>query len=200
MLLATLAFAAPPSTTLAGERGEIAWTVSEMDSAVQINAHGPAWSVSHTADTDGSPIHTERIAADGTLTTIDYLDWGVRVQTGKHSIRYVADDLWDADTIDIRLATLLWTSHDTLGFRAIDLADLEVHRFRAIRREVERCGSKACTRIDLTVRGSVPGQGPAWSFWYGGDGRLLRMAGVGGSFTAAPAPLEEATRPELDRR
>lgn len=184
ILLATLALAAPPSTTLAGERGEISWTTTERDADIAITGVGTSWSVLHVADVDGLPIHTARTAADGTITTIDYLNWGVLVVTGTDKMRYVARDLWDADTIDLRLAELLHTSDDTLDFRAIDLADRQIHRFRAVRREVARCGGEVCTEIDLKVRGGIPGQGPTWAFWYDGSGRLIKMQGIGGSFSA----------------
>ena len=71
-LFAGSAQAAPPSATLSGSDGTLAWTVSSSGGAVQIQGSSPKWKVQHTADANMRPRATTRTDPDGKVTKVTY--------------------------------------------------------------------------------------------------------------------------------
>ena len=184
----------PLATALHGERGEITWNVVQTEEVVTVSGHGPGWTVSHTATEEMVPIRTVRTDAEGSTWTIDYYPWGARVNHGDHSSRYVTKDLWDTDTIDLRLATFAKSGEADADFRAIDLADGRVYRFRAHQAGEVGCGKGVCDRVKLELLGMPATVAPAWEFQYSAEGQLVKMLGTSGIFNVqVPAlPVSEA--------
>jgi hypothetical protein len=183
-LTLTTAAALPPSTHLSGADGELTWTVSRTGDGITIRGASPKWTVVHTADATLEPIRTVHTDADGRTVTIDYAADGARVQLPGKTITHDEGDLWDADTVDIRLGEYTSQGSPEVGFRAIDSASGKVYSFESVRIAEESCGEQTCTHVRLQLTGLLRAVGPKWHYWFAGNGQLLRFEGPAGTFAA----------------
>ncbi len=184
MLVAGTALALPPSSSLGGDDGELTWSVSRSGDTVTIRGQSPKWAVVHTASTDLEPIRTERTEPDGRTVVIDYKGSGVTVVLPERTVIHEEDDIWDGDTLDIRLGQLAAAGHPATKFRAIDTASGKVYGFESTEIGEETCGSHTCTHVKLTLSGLLKAVGPKFHYWFAGDGQLLRFEGPAGTFVA----------------
>lgn len=187
LLLLALALTAPPSSTLTGPAGTLRWTVTSTGGTVTIDGASPKWTVHHVATPELRPLRTERRDAAGKLVTVDYAADGATVHMAGKELRVSGRDLWDGDTVDVRLGALAAQGRADVGFSAVDPASGTVYGFEARTVGAERCGAAACTHVHLVMTGMYRLVGPDWDYWYGADGRLLRFDGPIGVFSAADA-------------
>lgn len=186
--LISTASAAPPSSTLTGPAGALTWTVAASGDGFAIDGRSPKWTVHHVAGADLRPVRTERKDADGNAVTIDYSADHAVVHVGGKDVTVRGADLWDADTVDIRLGRLAAQGHADTTFQAVDGATGTVYGFAATTVGTEMCGSASCVRVHLGMTGFYRLVGPSWEYWYGADGQLLRFEGPIGRFTAPGVP------------
>ncbi len=180
----TAASALPPSTSLSGADGELSWTVERTGDGITIRGSSPKWTVVHTADATLEPIRTVHTDADGRTVTIDYGADGARVQLPDKTIAHDEADLWDADTVDIRLGEYSAQGSPEVGFRAIDSGSGKVYSFESVRVGDESCGGQTCTHVRLQLTGLLRAVGPKWHYWFASNGQLLRFEGPAGAFAA----------------
>jgi hypothetical protein len=181
------AVAAPPSSTLTGPDGTLAWSVSAAADGVAIEGSSPKWTVSHTATADLRPLRTERTTADGAHHTVVYDATGATVTGPDGVLRVDQAGLWDADTVDVRLGQMVASGQTEVRFDAIDLGGPKVYTFQAAVVGQQDCAGTPCTAVDLTLTGLLRLVGPTWHYAFGADGRLLRFDGPAGSFAVGGA-------------
>jgi len=177
------AHAAPPSSALTGDAGDLTWTVSEKDGRLHITGRAPTWTVVHEARLDLTPIRTERTDTDGTVVVTYRPDGATVVRRGK-TIERRDTNLWDADTLDIRLGALAAAGQPVQAFDAVDPASGKVYGFVTQDLGEENCGNRRCRHVKMTLSGMLKPLGPTWHYWFGGDGTLLRFDGPAGEFAA----------------
>lgn len=187
VLFTLVAIAAPPSSHMSGPDGKLTWDVHTEDGLVHIEGHSPKWHVVHTARPDLTPVHTEHTGTDGHTVTIDYGPQGTVVKLQGREIHYDRTDLWDADTLDIRLGARFAAGDHDMYFSAVDTGSGKVYSFQAHVAGATTCGSTPCTEVDLELTGLLRLVGPSWKYWYAADGRLLRFEGPAGKFAAPEA-------------
>ena len=179
--------AVPPSSTLTGTAGTLSWAVSASGGGVTIDGRSPKWTVHHVAAADLKPIHTERSDSAGARVTVDYTAAGAVVHSGSSEKSVSGADIWDGDTVDIRLGQSVAGGHADVSFHALDPASGSLYGFEARKVADPTCGAAACTQVHMVMTGVYRYVGPSWDYWYGADGRLLRFQGPIGTFAAAGA-------------
>lgn len=187
LLLAPLALAAPPSSTLSGPNGTLSWSVVETAAEVRIAGRSPKWTVEHTAGPDLAPRRTTRTGPEGTVT-VRYTAEGAEVTRAGETTRVSSPGAWDGDTIDVRLGAAVAAGRRSFTFTAIDAAGAKAYGFEASFVADERCGATACVHEKVVMTGVYRLVGPTWEYWYAPDGRLLRFVGPIGTFTAPETP------------
>jgi hypothetical protein len=184
-LLAGAALAAPPSSHLSGPDGQLTWDVSVQDSQLHVEGHSPKWTVVHAARADLTPLSTEHTDADGRKVSIQYGPTATVVTLPDRQITYQRADLWDADTLDVRIGSRFAAGDHDLYFAAVDTGSGKVYSFQAHAQDPTTCGVTPCTEVDLQLTGLLRLVGPTWKYWYAADGRLVRFEGPAGKFAAA---------------
>jgi hypothetical protein len=178
------ALAVPPSTTLSGPEGVLQWTVSPTANGVTIDGRSPKWEVHHTATSTLTPLGTTRRDADGVTVTVAYTAAGATVTLPNKTVEIDEPNLWDGDTLDVRLGALVAAGQADVDFRALDVATGKVYSFGARTQGRETCGDLPCTHVRVTLTGLLKAIGPKWHYHFGDDGRLLRFDGPIGTYTA----------------
>lgn len=181
-LAAGTALALPPSSDLGGDDGELTWTVTHSGDTVTIRGQSPKWTVVHTASADLEPIRTERTDPDGRTVVIDYKGSGVTVVLPERTVIHEEEDIWDGDTLDIRLGQRAAAGRPAAKFRAIDTASGKIYGFESTEIGEETCCARACTHVKLTLSGVLKAVGPKFHYWFAVDGQLLRFEGPAGTF------------------
>ena len=181
---AGVALALPPSSDLGGDDGSLTWSVSRSGDTVTIRGKSPRWTVVHTATADLTPIRTERSEPDGRSVVIDYTTSGATVVLPERTVVLDEDDIWDGDTLDIRLGQRAAAGRPEVSFRAVDTASGKVYGFESTEIGEESCGDRAYTHVKLTLSGLLKAVGPKFHYWFGADGQLLRFEGPAGTFVA----------------
>lgn len=186
-IFASLALAAPPSSRLTGPDGALTWTVTSGAGAVTIAGRSPKWAVDHVADPDLTPRRTTHTDTGGAAITVVYTPSGAEVTREGRTTTISAPGAWDADTLDVRLGTVIAAGGADFAFTAIDAAGAKAYTFDVTRVGSETCGSKPCIHARVQLAGMLKYLGPTWEYWYAADGRLLRFSGPIGAFTAEDA-------------
>jgi hypothetical protein len=184
------ALAAPPSSLLTGDKGTLKWTVAASGDAVTIDGSSPKWTVHHEAAADLTPKRTERSDADGNKVTVVYGPGAVVVTMAKKTVTHDRGDLWDADTLDVRLGDRIAREASVdLAFDALDPASGKIYGFTSKTVGQEPCGAATCTHLEVRLSGLLRMVGPKWEFWFAPTGQLMRFDGpIGGYFAAGVAP------------
>ena len=186
LILVPLTFAAPPSSVLNGEAGTLAWTVTPSAEGIHIEGRSPKWTVSHDASAQLAPKRTVHQDIGGTPVTLTWVEGGVDV-IGAHGTSHLAGaNLWDADTLDIRLGAAVAGGRTDFAFSAVDPTAAKVYSFDSAKVGEETCGSVPCTHIRVQLTGVLRWVGPTWEYWYGAGGKLLRFTGPAGDYEVAP--------------
>ncbi len=188
-LVATVARAnpppVPPSSMLTGPNGTLSWGISASGDTLVIDGRSPKWTVHHVSRADLTPVRTERRAAAGNAVTVDYTAAGAVVHAAGKDTALTGTDLWDGDTVDVRLGRSAASGHPDVSFHAVDPASATIYGFEATGEGTEVCAAAtACTHVHLVMTGVYRLVGPSWDYWYGADGQLLRFQGPIGAFTA----------------
>jgi len=184
LLLAGVAHAAPPSSTLSGAEGTLKWTVTPSGGQVQIEGQSPKWTVSHTANADLTPVKTTRTDAEGVAVTVEYTSSGATVTLPKKTVTHDEPGIWDGDTVDIRLGQSTADGNPEVKFKAVDTASGKVYGFQSELIGTETCGDQECTHVKLTLSGMLKAVGPKFNYWFASDGKLLKFEGPIGTYTA----------------
>ena len=183
-LTAGTALALPPSSDLGGDDGDLSWSVTRSGDTVTIRGESPKWTVVHTASADLEPIRTERTEPDGRTVVIDYKGSGVTVVLPERTVIHDEEEIWDGDTLDIRLGQQTAAGRPAAKFRAVDTASGKVYGFESTEIGEESCGDRSCTHVKLTLSGLLKAVGPKFHYWFADDGQLLRFEGPAGTFVA----------------
>lgn len=186
LTLAAVARAAtpiPPSSVLTGPEGTLRWTVSSADDGVHVEGSSPRWSVKHRAKPDLTPVRTERTDETGTVVVTYSAEGATVVRDGK-TIERERADLWDADTLDLRLGSLSVAGPVDVRFHALDPASGKVYEFQATDQGQGTCGPHVCHRVQVKLAGLLAPLGPTFVYGYAPDGRLLSFSGPIGDFQA----------------
>jgi hypothetical protein len=187
-LILAAAIAAPPSSTLTNSAGAtLAWTVASSPSGVTIDGRSPRWTVHHEAFADLSPKRTVRSDAAGRRVTVDYAPDHVVVHLPEGDVTHTIANVWDGDTLDIRLGQLVVLGRPDVSFQAVDPATGDVYGFTAQRAGTETCGGAPCTHVHVNMTGIYRLVGPTFDYWYASDGRLVQFQGPPGKFVAKGA-------------
>lgn len=181
------ALAAPPSSTLSGPAGTLTWTIAASGDQVVVDGRSPKWTVHHVATADLRPVRTERSDDKGARVTVDYTADGAIVRTASGEAKVTGTDLWDGDTVDVRLGDRAAKGKADVTFRAVDPASGTVYGFEATTVGSEGTGATATTHVHLVMTGVYRLVGPTWDYWYATDGRLVRFEGPIGTYTAGGA-------------
>lgn len=181
------ALAAPPSSTLTGEAGTLSWEVVETAEGVEIRGRSPKWDVVHLARADLSPVRTVRHDADGNEVTVRYATTGAEVTRAGATWPLGGADLWDGDTVDVRLGHLVANGRTDLSFEVVDAASAKTYRMDSALVGREQCGAEPCAHVRVQLAGLLRYVGPTWHYWFDARGRLLRFTGPIGEYRAAGA-------------
>ncbi len=185
MLVATSAAAAPPSSRLTGDEGVLSWTVAEAGGQVVVDGSSPKWTVHHEATASMTPRKTVRYDADGRKVTVVYGADSVTVTMPSKTVTHDRGDLWDADTLDVRLGHIVSQGGSTdISFDALDPSSGKVYRFDAKTQGSESCGAATCRRVLVRLGGMLKLVGPKWEFWFAPSGQLMRFAGPIGDYAS----------------
>lgn len=185
-LIAAAAFAAPPSSSLTSASGAtLAWTVVTTSAGVTMDGKSPKWTVHHEALADFTPKQTVRSDAAGRKVTVDYGPDHVVVHLPEKDVTHNVANVWDGDSIDVRLGQLVALGKPDVTFQAIDPATGDLYGFAAARVGEETCGTRACTHVHVNMTGFYRLVGPTFDYWYAADGQLLKFEGPAGSYADA---------------
>jgi hypothetical protein len=186
-VLFALALAAPPSSALSGDAGKLSWTVAAQGDEVVIDGRSPRWTVHHVADAQLRPVRTER-TADGRTVVLVYAPGRVTVEIDGRTVVHEAHDIWDGDTLDVRLGSLVASKNSPARvFQAVDSASGKLYRFDSQDLGLETCGARPCRHVLVQLTGLYRFVGPSFHYWYADDGRLLKFEGPIGVYSAADA-------------
>jgi hypothetical protein len=189
ILLVATALALPPSSTLTSASGAtLTWTITPTSQGVTVDGRSPKWTVHHEANADLTPRRTVRSDAAGRTVTVDYAPDRVVVHLPEKVVNHDAANVWDGDTIDVRLGHLLAAGKTRVTFQAVDPASGDLYGFATAPVGQETCGTQACTHIHVNMTGIYRLVGPSFDYWYAADGQLLRFEGPAGTYAARGAP------------
>ena len=183
LLLAITTLAAPPSTKLSGPEGTLRWDISEEGDTVSVRGSSPSWTVEHVAKADLSPISTVHTSPEDGRFEVRYTATGAEVIHAGTTTTFDTPDLWDADTLDVRLGANVAAERTQLAFSALDVAGGKVYSFDTAKVGEETCRGTPCTHVRVQLTGLLRYVGPTWHYWYGADGQLLRFEGPAGDFS-----------------
>lgn len=182
-------------TTDAGKK--MVWTVKRENGEVLITGSHPNWTCEHRAKPDATPISTIK-KRDGKTTKITYTATGADMersdaQGNVSKLTVKQSNLWDADSLDARLAAIPWTKGKKVKFHLIDVdaGDGSVYPMVVEYVEEATCGAKdaqvKCHHVKLAVDDFRRLFAPTFDYWYGTDAaaKYLKHEGEGLSFTAA---------------
>jgi len=151
--------------------GVLSWTVStdtEKD-LVTVQGRHPDWTVTHTSHADGTPISTVKVSK-GITTRVTFDAKGATYErTGTVAHRVDRAGLWDADTLDVRLAGISWSKGKKVRFEVID-TDSEAGDLVPLVAEYvgqEDCGALRCHHVHLALSDWRRPFGPSWDYFYG---------------------------------
>jgi hypothetical protein len=185
VLLAAVAAAVPPSSTLTGPTGTLSWTVDVRADGVHLEGRSPKWKVVHDANADLTPRHTEHTNPDGATVVVEYTPTSATaVLADGKTVTHLARDLWDGDTVDVRLGARYAAGTVVTAFSAIDPASGKLYRFDTTLVGTEDCAGTPCGHVLLQLTGVLRWVGPSFHYWYRDDGQLLRFEGPAGAFVA----------------
>src|SRR5205085_10255353 len=130
----------------------------------------------------GTPISTVKKSAGGKTARITYREGGADY-TAPGASKPVAvkeDGLWDAESLDARLAGIVWSKGKLVRFKIIDVDsdDGAVYPMIAEGLGEEQCGERRCTAVKLTLDGWRRPFGPTVLFRYGVGGSAEYLATV----------------------
>ena len=181
LLFAAAALAAPPSSTLTGSEGTLSWTV-QTDGGVTITGSSPKWSVTHHAEADFTPVRSTR-EAEGQTWSVVYDATGAAITNPDGTTTRVDKaNLWDGDTVDVRLGHHVANGGDSIKFAVLDAAGGKQWPVNATVNRNGGC-SVPCTHVRVQLAGAWRWVGPTWDYWYGTDGKLLTFDGPIGRYT-----------------
>jgi len=184
-LVATSAAAAPPSSRLTGDEGVLSWTIAESGGQVVIDGSSHKWTVHHEATPAMKPKKTVRSDADGNKVTVVYGADSVTVTMPKKTVTHDRGDLWDADTLDVRLGHIVSQGGSTdISFDALDPSSGKIYSFDAKTQGSEACGTATCRRVMVRLGGMLKLVGPKWEFWFAPSGQLMRFEGPIGDYAS----------------
>lgn len=146
------------STTLTDAKGQtLVWTVTRVDGEVHITGVHPKWQVHHRAKPDGAPLFTEK-KANGNTTRVTYSAEGAELeQTDAHGKTKHATlkekNLWDGDSLDVRLAGQTWSFGKKVRMRIVDIDAADGSSYPMVAEYVgeEKCGPAPCHRVHLAL-------------------------------------------------
>ncbi|TNE90437.1 MAG: hypothetical protein EP330_08050 [Deltaproteobacteria bacterium] len=176
------ALAAPPSSSLTGEDGTLDWTVSPTEAGITVDGKSPKWTVHHEARADFTPVRTERLDIEGNKVVIEYNASGAVLTVNNETTRFSQANLWDGDTLDVRLGHLVSTGKPVQKFKALDSGSGKVYGFDSQDLGEEQCGAAACRHVLVQLTGIYRWVGPSFHYWYAADGELVRFEGPAGNF------------------
>lgn len=178
------ALATPPSSTLTGAEGTLAWEVSTTSDGVTVRGTSPRWQVEHTARADLTPVRTVHQDPDNGEVVVEFHGDSATVTTSGREKTLRGTGLWDGDTVDVRLGAAVAAGRTDLAFEVVDPGSQKVYSMDSAKVEDTTCGAAACVHVRVQLTGLLRYVGPTWHYWYGADGRLLRFEGPIGHFTA----------------
>lgn len=182
-LILAAALAAPPSSTLTGDAGTLAWTVTGGDT-IEIVGRSPKWTVTHVARPDLQPLSSTR-EAGGHRWTVTYDSAGATITSDDGATRRVDQKgLWDGDTLDVRLGAYVAGGGASTGLHVLDPEGGKAWSVNATVLDDGRC-AVPCTHVRVQLAGAWRLVGPTWDYWYAGDGRLVTFDGPIGRYTTA---------------
>lgn len=179
------ALAAPPSSSWSSAEGALTWCVRETSEGIAIDGESPSWRVSHVANDDFSPIRTTRVDAEGDEVRVAYRLDGATVARDGRTVSVRQADLWDGDTLDVRLGYVVGQGQAAQRFSAIDSSSGKVYDFDSQWVAEETCGAERCTHVRVQLSGLLRWVGPSFNYWFAADGRLLRFEGPAGTSAAS---------------
>lgn len=159
--------------TLKGADGtSLAWSVTRADERVVIEGTHSKWSVVHVAKADGTPVSTVK-KSNGKTARITYRAAGAEFLPagGTTPVKVDEPGLWDAESLDARLAGVAWSKGTQVRFKILDVdsSDGSVYPMIAEGLGVEQCGERRCQVVKLTLDGWRRPWGPTILFRYGAD-------------------------------
>jgi len=182
-----VAHASPPSSTLSGEDGTLSWTITATENGFTIVGTSPKWTVTHHANKDLTPIRTERVEPDGRTVITQYSKDQAVITLPNRTITQKEANLWDGDTLDIRLGHLVAKGTTEIRFRAVDPSSGKVYGFQGTVQGQEQCGTQSCTHMLVQLTGVLKLVGPSFYYWFASTGQLLHFEGPAGDFYAEGA-------------
>jgi hypothetical protein len=179
------------STLYAADGKTMTWTLRADGGAVVVEGKSPAWTVSHRAHTDGTPVSTTKTKG-GRTATVSYraggasYAWKDGAKSGGGEID--AKGLWDGDALEARLAAFPWAAGKVVTFSVIDTDsdDGDVYEMNAKYIGLETCKAGPCHHVKVALAGIKAGFGPKWHFWFGATpgAPYLKFEGRIGTFEA----------------
>lgn len=161
---------------------QLSWTVSRSDGQVTIEGQHSEWSVVHVARADGTPVSTVK-KAKGKTMRVAYREGGADfTPAGGKTLKVEEAGLWDAESLDARLAGIAWKPGKTVKFKILDVDsdDGSVYPMIAEGLGDEQCGARKCQAVKLTLDGWRRPWGPTIIFRYGADASAAYLATVNG--------------------
>ncbi|MBK7864474.1 MAG: hypothetical protein IPJ65_38890 [Archangiaceae bacterium] len=150
----------------------LSWSVSREEGRVVIEGTHTRWSVVHVAQRDGTPLSTVK-RSGGKTARIVYRAGGADFtpRGREQAMKVEAPELWDAETLDARLAGVPWSKGKALRFSVLDVdsADGAVYPMVAEGQGLAQCGPRVCQVVKVTLDGWRRPFGPTLLFRYGTD-------------------------------
>lgn len=181
------------ATTLTDAKGQtLVWTVTRVDGEVRITGVHPRWQVEHRARPDGTPLVTVK-KANGLTTTVTYSPEGAQVErtdaTGKtRSVTIKDKNLWDGDSLDVRLAGQRWSPGKKVRMHIVDIDVADGSTYPMVAEYVgeEKCGQAPCHRVHLALDDFRRLFAPTFEYRYStaAGARYLQHDGDGLTFSA----------------
>ena len=181
------------ATTLTDAKGQtLVWTVTRVDGEVRITGVHPKWQVEHRARPDGTPLSTVK-KANGLTTRVTYSETGAQVErtdaSGKTKSVTIKDkNLWDGDSLDVRLAGQGWSKGKKVRMHIVDIDAADGTTYPMVAEYVgeEKCGQAPCHRVHLALDDFRRLFAPTYEYRYStaAGARYLQHDGDGLTFSA----------------
>ncbi len=176
------ALATPPSSTLTGDDGTLSWTVDTTASGITIRGSSPKWTVEHTASADLTPIRTVHNDPDNGEVVVEFSGDSAVITRNGRTKTLSGSNLWDGDTVDIRLGAAVASGRSELAFEVVDPSSGKTYSMDSALVGADTCGASACKHVRVQLTGLLRYVGPTFHYWFGADGQLLRFEGPVGDY------------------
>lgn len=182
LMLGTL----PAGSALKGSEGTLKWRIEETKTGVRIEGSAPDFTVTHEASRTLVPEHTERSDNQGTQRIIEYDAKGATIKDADGNVlkRHDQKNIWDADSLEVRLGYERVNGKLDRTFYCIDINTNKLYKMQSKVLEQTQCSGAPCTQVQVSLTGVLKAVGPKWTYWFGDDGGLLRYKGPNGTFEA----------------